>query len=152
ESFEDIYETLVTTLLNLADKEEITYAVPGNPVVAEKSVFLLLKKAREANVTVKVLPALSSLEAIYAALEIDPLEGLLIMDSASLKPSRLNRNTSVLLVQLYARHIASETKLALLEVYPDTYPIIVVKAAGIPSEERIEQIPLYQLDRLDWID
>jgi tetrapyrrole methylase family protein/MazG family protein len=152
ESFEDIYETVVTELLKLAATEDITYAVPGNPVVAEKSVFLLLKRARQEGISVKVLPALSSLEAIYAALEIDPLEGLIIMDAANLKPARLNRSTSVLLVQVYARHIASETKLALMEVYPDTYPVLVVRAAGIPSEERIEQIPLYQLDRLDWID
>lgn len=152
ESFEDIYKTLVSELLKLAGDENITYAVPGNPVVAEKSVFLLLQKAREANIPVKVLPSLSSLEAIYAVLEIDPLEGLIIMDAANLKPSRLNRNTSVLLVQMYAPHIASETKLALMEVYPDTYPVMVVKAAGIPSEERVEQIPLYQLDRINWID
>jgi tetrapyrrole methylase family protein/MazG family protein len=152
ESFAEIYETLVSELLKQAAGAEITYAVPGNPVVAEKSVFLLLQKAREANIPVKVLPALSSLEAIYASLQIDPLEGLLIMDASNLKPARLNKNIPVLLVQMYAPHIASETKLALMEVYPDTYPVTVVRAAGIANEERTEQIALYQLDRLDWID
>ncbi len=152
ESFEDIYETLVKDLLETAKNKEITYAVPGNPVVAEKSVFILLKKAKEANISIKVFPALSSLEAIYALLEIDPLEGIIIMDAANLKPTRLNRNTATLLVQMYAQHIASETKLALMEVYPDTYPVTVIRAAGIAGEEHVETVPLYQLDRLNWID
>ncbi len=152
DSFDEIYDEAVNKILEYAEKDEITYAVPGNPVIAEKSVFSMLKKARERNIEVKVFSALSSLEVIYAALEVDPLDGILIVDAANLNPARLNRNISTLLVQVYAQHIASETKLALMEVYPDTYPIIVVKSAGIEGQERIEEIPLYQLDRIDWID
>lgn len=152
ENFEDIYNSLTDILIENAKNNEITYAVPGNPLVAEKSVFLLLKKAEEANIDIKVFPALSSLEVIYSALKIDPLDGLIIMDAVNLKPSRLNRNVSLLLVQLYAKHIASEAKLELMEIYPDTYPVTLIKAAGITGEERIETIPLYQLDRVDWID
>lgn len=152
ESFEDIYSEAVEKIIEESKKSEITYVVPGNPVVAEKSVFLLLKRAREENIKTKVVSALSSLESIYSALEVDPLNGMLVMNAADLNPSRLNKNISILLVQVYAQHIASETKLALMEVYPDTYPIIVVKAAGIENQERIEEIPLYKLDRLNWID
>jgi tetrapyrrole methylase family protein/MazG family protein len=152
ESFEDIYSDAVEKIINEAKNSEITYVVPGNPVVAEKSVFLLLKRSKEENIKTKVFAALSSLESIYSAIEVDPLNGLLVMNAADLNPSRLNRNISTLLVQVYAQHIASETKLALMELYPDTYPIIVIKAAGIEGEERIEEIPLYQLDRLKWID
>lgn len=152
ESFDDIYSEAVEKVLEDAKTNEVTYVVPGNPVVAEKSVFLLLKRAKEENIPTKIFAALSSLESIYSALEVDPLNGMLVMNAADLNPSRLNKNISILLVQVYAQHIASETKLALMEVYPDTYPIIVVKAAGIEGQERIEQIPLYMLDRLNWID
>lgn len=152
ESFEDIYNSLVDDLIIKAKDKEITYAVPGNPMVAEKSVALLIEKAREKETEIKIFPSLSFLEAIYSALKIDPLDGLLVMDAASLKPAKLNRGIPTLLVQVYAKHIASEAKLELMEIYPDTYPVIVIRAAGIPGEERIEEIPLYQLDRLDWID
>lgn len=152
ESFEEIYSEAVEKVIEEAKTYEITYVVPGNPVVAEKSVFLLLKRAKEENIQTKIVAALSSLESIYSALEVDPLNGMLVVNAADLNPSRLNKNIATLLVQVYAQHIASETKLALMEVYPDTYPVIVVKAAGIEGLERIEEIPLYQLDRLDWID
>lgn len=152
ESFEDIYHKIVDNLIEYATNNEITYAVPGNPVVAEKSVFLLIKKAKENNIPVKVFSALSSLEAIYSALRIDPLEGLIIMDATNMKTSKIKRGISLMIVQVYAQHIASEVKLSLSEIYPDTYPIKVIKSAGIENEERIEEIPLYQLDRLDWID
>ncbi|RYX98774.1 nucleoside triphosphate pyrophosphohydrolase, partial [bacterium] len=152
ESFEDIYSEAVEKVIAEAKNSEVTYTVPGNPVVAEKSVFLMIKRAKEENIKVKVFSALSSLESIYSALEYDPLSGLVVINAMDLNPSRLNKNMATLLVQVYAQHIASEAKLALMEVYPDTYPIIVVKAAGIEGLERIEEVPLYQLDRLDWID
>lgn len=152
ESFEDIYAEAVEKVILEAKNSEVTYVVPGNPVVAEKSVFLMLKRAKEENIQIKVFAALSSLESIYSALEYDPLNGLVVINAIDLNPSRLNKNMATLLVQVYAQHIASEAKLALMEVYPDTYPIIVIKAAGIEGLEQIEEIPLYQLDRLKWID
>jgi tetrapyrrole methylase family protein/MazG family protein len=48
--------------------------------------------------------------------------------------------------------IASEVKLSLMNYYPDEHPIKVVRAAGIPGQEKIAEIPLFELDRLDWID
>lgn len=152
QDFEYIYKTIAAELVTLAQIEEVTYAVPGNPLVAERSVFMILEEAKENNVSVKVFPALSSLEAIYSALQTDPLEGLLIADATNFKPSRLSKAISCLIVQVYAKHIASDVKLSLMDIYPDTYPITVVKAAGIEGEERIETIPLYMLDRIDWID
>lgn len=152
QDFEYIYKTIAAELVTLAQIEEVTYAVPGNPLVAERSVFMILEEAKENNVPVKVFPALSSLEAIYSALQTDPLEGLLIADATNFKPSRLSKAISCLIVQVYAKHIASDVKLSLMDIYPDTYPITVVKAAGIEGEERIETIPLYMLDRIDWID
>lgn len=152
QDFEYIYKTIAAELITLAQVERVTYAVPGNPLVAEKSVFMLLEQAKENNIPVKVFPAISSLEAIYSALQTDPLEGLLIADATNFKPSRLSKAISCLIVQVYAQHIASDIKLSLMDIYPDTYPVTVVKAAGIEGEERIETIPLYKLDRIDWID
>lgn len=152
ESFAEIYEEITDNLIEYAKEKDLVYAVPGNPLVAEKSVFLLIDKAKKHNLEIKVFPALSSLEVIYASLKIDPLDGLIITDATNMKPSKIKRGISLMIVQVYAQHIASEVKLALSEIYPDTYPITVVKSAGIENEERIEEIPLYQLDRLDWID
>jgi tetrapyrrole methylase family protein/MazG family protein len=39
-----------------------------------------------------------------------------------------------------------------MEQFDDEYPITVIRAAGVPGEEKIAAIPLYQLDTLPWID
>src|SRR5262249_48691516 len=44
-------------------------------------------------------------------------------------------------------HVASNLKLALMEVYPDDHPVAVVHHAGIAGEEQVATVPLYQLDR-----
>ncbi|GIW21837.1 MAG: hypothetical protein KatS3mg068_0844 [Candidatus Sericytochromatia bacterium] len=55
-------------------------------------------------------------------------------------------------MQVYAKHIASELKLYLMDFYPDTYPIKVLQNIGIENEENIFDIPLYKLDRLEEIN
>ncbi|GAA3317946.1 hypothetical protein GCM10020331_018740 [Ectobacillus funiculus] len=44
DSFEQVYETIAETLLTKAKEQEIIYAVPGHPLVAERTVQLLLEK------------------------------------------------------------------------------------------------------------
>jgi tetrapyrrole methylase family protein/MazG family protein len=39
-----------------------------------------------------------------------------------------------------------------MEVYPDDHRVMVVRAAGVPGEQRVLEVPLYELDRLDVID
>lgn len=152
DTFDEIYEELVKELINASQKEDIIYAVPGNPFVAEDSVSMLVKIAKEKNIDVKIFPALSYLDVVHSVLGIDSFENLLIIDSINLRASHLRRSIPTLLIQLYSQHVASEVKLELMEVYPDTYPITVITSASIPEKERIEEIPLYQLDRLEWLD
>jgi len=149
DSFDGIYEDLVRELIELSKKDDIVYAVPGNPFVAEDSVSLLLQEAKNENIEVKVFPALSYLDVVHSVLDINSFENLLIIDSINLRASHLRKSIPTLLIQLYSQHVASEVKLELMEVYPDTYPITVISSAGIPEKEKIEEIPLYKLDRLD---
>ncbi len=52
-------------------------------------------------------------------------------------------------LQVYDRQVASETKLRLMEHYADDFEITVISGAGTP-EQRVETIPLYQLDRCEF--
>ncbi len=51
DQFEDVYQEIVETLLN-AEDESIIYAVPGHPLVAERTVQLLLEVGPKAGVEV----------------------------------------------------------------------------------------------------
>lgn len=50
--------------------------------------------------------------------------------------------------QVYDMFTASEVKLALMELYPDDYEVIVGHALGIKDMECIQRMPIYELDRL----
>jgi len=151
-TFEEVYQSIVEVLLKEAEREgEIVYGVPGHPMVAEKTVEMLLN-SKTAGITVEILPAVSCLEAVYAALRIDPAQGLTVVDCLELQNKRIDPAFPLLCIQLYNRRIASEVKLLLMEDYPEEHTVKVVQNAGIAGKERIQEIPLYELDRLKDID
>ncbi|MDK2823044.1 MAG: tetrapyrrole methylase family protein / MazG family protein [Clostridia bacterium] len=151
-NFEDVYNQICDHLLSEAKKyEEIVYAVPGSPLVAEDTVELLKIKSQEKNIEIEVSPALSFLDVIYPLIELDPTDGLQIVNAVK-NLSLINPRLPVLICQIYNKLIASEVKLTLMESYPDEFKIKVIRAAGVQELEKIKEIPLYQLDHLDWID
>lgn len=152
-TFEEVYQTIVDKLIAAAAKyPQVIYAVPGHPLVAESTVPLLLQAASREGVETEVLPAMSCLDAIYAVLRLDPTAGMLVKDALLLKSEELVPAVGLILTQLYNRQIASDVKLTLMEVYPDDHLVKLVRGAGVSRLERMETIPLFQLDRIDWID
>lgn len=147
ESFEETYETIVERLLEYARKEKhIVYAVPGHPLVAEKTVQILLDAEKEKKVDVEIVGGQSFLDAVFTSLEIDPIEGCQIVDAASVRSYELEISHHIIFVQVYDQQIASQVKLTLMERLPDDYVVKVVEAAGT-NEEHIRELPLYELDR-----
>ncbi|MCG0277885.1 MAG: nucleoside triphosphate pyrophosphohydrolase [Thermanaeromonas sp.] len=151
-SFEELYQDMVSTLLKACEGREIVYAVPGHPLVAETSVSLLLERAGAQGVEVSLIPALSCLDAVFAALKLDPARGLTILDALAWPGHPWDLTQGALITQVYNRRVAGEVKLKLMDFLPDEHPVVVVRAAGVAGEERIKEIPLYELDRLTWLD
>ena len=81
-TFDEVYAGIVEALVAAAADaapEPVVYAVPGSPLVAERTVELLRADDR---VEVTVVPALSFLDLAWAALGIDPLaEGVRLVDA-----------------------------------------------------------------------
>ena len=150
--FAQVYRTIAEQLLVAATAQgDIVYAVPGHPIVAEQTVQNLLAMADK--VKVRIETGQSFLDAVFTLLRVDPVEGFLLLDGLDLERfEAANPRLHTLIVQVYQRTVASDVKLLLMEVYPDDYPVVVVRAAGVPGEERMEQVPLYELDRIDWLD
>ncbi|GGJ08931.1 nucleoside triphosphate pyrophosphohydrolase [Alicyclobacillus cellulosilyticus] len=150
-SFEQLYADMAAALVAAAKAHgEVVYAVPGHPLMAERSVQILL--AHQPEVAVDIGPGQSFLDAVCAALKLDPITGLVILDGTALAPEQLQVRQHLLIAQVFDRSVASEVKLTLMEVYPDEAEVDVVRAAGVPGLERIARVPLYELDRLDWVD
>lgn len=150
--FEQVYQTIVQQVINACGDSDVVYAVPGHPWVGEATVALLLKLAEKRSIKVQFTSSTSFLDELFTSLRIDPCTGLKIIDALNLSTYRPSIDTGNLIMQVHNRLVAGDLKLRLMETYPDDFPIWVIRAAGVEGEERKVQIPLYELDRLDWID
>ncbi len=150
--FEDVYSDIVDILIAKVkeNEEDIIYGVPGNPMVAEETVKVLIRKA--CDIEIDLITAPSGLDAAFTALRIDPCDGLIILDALGFDESNLNPKVPILFTQVYNKMVASELKLTLMDYYSEHHPIRVIKGAGIVGQELIADLPLYKLDRLEWID
>lgn len=145
DSFEQVYETIAETLLTKAKEQEIIYAVPGHPLVAERTVQLLLEKGQAAGIPVRVEGGQSFLDPLFASLQIDPIEGFQLVDATSFERGELELRHHLVFCQVYDTFVASEVKLTLMEMLPDEYEVYIVTAAGT-SFESLKKVPLHELD------
>lgn len=146
DQFEQVYEQIKNLLIAEAQNEEIVYAVPGHPLVAEKTVQLLLEEGPSNNITIKIGGGQSFIDALFTSVKADPIEGFQLLDGTDLHKNDLRSTQHLIIGQVYDAYVASEVKLTLMEKYPDDYEVVIVTAAG-SNEENIKKVPLYELDR-----
>lgn len=155
EDFEHLYEKIAATLVEKAKAgENLVYAVPGSPMVAEKTVVLLRDKVDalpNGEVELSILPGMSFVEVLYGKLGIDPIDGFTIIDAEDFDKLPVDMPTGLVITQVYNQQIASDTKLSLMDALPDEYPVTYIHKLGMPDES-IREIPLYELDRQADID
>jgi len=150
DSFAEVYEEIARQLLAAAEKDgDIVYAVPGHPLVAERTVQLLLEKGDAQGIQIEIMGGQSFLDPLFARLKIDPIEGFALLDGTALKADQVSPGLHTIIAQVYDPMIASDVKLTLMDVLPDDYPVTAATAVGVAGQERIETVPLYELDRLD---
>jgi tetrapyrrole methylase family protein/MazG family protein len=150
-----LYQQIAEELCQLAAIQPVIYAVPGHPLIGEISVQLVLRMARERQLSTRIVSGLSFIEPVCTVLELDPFDsGAQIVDAttiATLSSEELGGKViptvPLLVVQVYNRRLASEVKLALGSLYPDEWPVKLVRAAGVDSEAAVVEMPLYELDR-----
>ncbi|QUE86725.1 nucleoside triphosphate pyrophosphohydrolase [Exiguobacterium alkaliphilum] len=147
ETFEDVYEQIVASLIEKSDELAITYAVPGHPFVAERTVELLVERGAD----VTFLGGQSFLDAMFQALRIDPINGFQLLDATALDIERLQVTQHVLIGQVYDGFVAGDVKVQLMERYPDEHVVKLVTAAGT-KHEQIREVPLYEMDRVAEVD
>ncbi|RLQ91682.1 bifunctional methyltransferase/pyrophosphohydrolase YabN [Falsibacillus albus] len=145
--FEAVYEEIVQRLFSEAqNKGAIVYAVPGHPLVAERTVQLLLQQAGDNGVEVSIKGGQSFIDPLLTAVKIDPIEGFQLLDGTALSRESVKMDQHIMIGQVYDAFIASEVKLTLMEKFPAEHPVSIVTAAGSPDEQ-VSTIPLFELDR-----
>ena len=151
-TFEQVYQAIAADVVARArGGEDVVYAVPGSPLVAEKTVALIRDLACAEDISLVILPGMSFLELLYARIGVDPIAGITVLDAADLGTVPQDLPTNLVITQVYNRQVASDAKLALMDCFPDDYKIVVIQWLGLP-EEKVTTLPLFELDRLPQID
>ena len=147
--FDAAYAAIIARVLAQARQPGgVVYAVPGHPWVGEATTPLLLAQAEQAGLTVQVIGGTSFIEPAFAAVAIDVMEGGQVVDATLLARQHhphVDVGLPLLVGQLYARWLAADVKLTLMNAYPDAHPVTLVQAAGT-SRQQTQNLLLHELD------
>jgi tetrapyrrole methylase family protein/MazG family protein len=148
EEFDEVYEKIALDLIEESKNHpQINYFVPGNPLVAEKTVEILINK----DIDIEIISGMSFIEPMIELVGRDPINGLKIVDGAEFNSLMVDINSDTIITQVYNHRILSEVKLILSEIYGDEYKVYLIHSAGIKEDEKKYFIPIYELDRVEEI-
>ncbi len=141
---DEVYATIVERIAHAAHHHgHVAYAVPGSPLVAERTVALL--RARD-DLAVEVLPALSFLDLAWVALGVDPLAaGVRLVDGHRFSVEAAGERGPLLVAQCDDRFVLSDIKLA-VEDGPSE-PVVVLHHLGLPDQQ-VTAVAWDELDRV----
>jgi len=146
--FEEVYAEIAERLAAAAiEHGEVLYAVPGSPLVLERSVRTLREDRR---VDVDVLPAISFLDLVWSRLDIDPVEaGVRLVDGHEFATAAAGQTGPLLVAHTHANWVLSDIKLAIddPEGSMDDTPVVILLALG-SDHERIVRTTWAEMDRI----
>jgi tetrapyrrole methylase family protein/MazG family protein len=145
--FDDVYAEIAERLVAAAHEHgEVLYAVPGSPLVLERSVRRLLDDRR---VACEVLPAMSFLDVVWARLGVDPVEaGVRVIDGHVFAEAAAGISGAVLVAHTHANWVLSDIKLSIDDPTGavDATPVVLLKGLGT-ADEQIVRTTWSELDK-----
>jgi tetrapyrrole methylase family protein / MazG family protein len=151
DTFDDVYVEIVDTLIDAAREHgEILYAVPGSPLVLERTVRYLRERCISTgsapDVLLTILPAMSFLDVAYARLGIDPVESSVrLVDGHAFATAAAGERGPLLVAHTHANWVLSDIKLAVEGASGDE-PVTILRALGT-AEEIVVETTWSELDR-----
>ena len=132
DSFEEVYATIVQELIAAAKKHQnILYAVPGSPFLAERTVQLLTEQTE---VEVEVFPSLSFVDLAWSCLKIDPMEiGVRIVDAHRFATEAAGDRGPLLVTQIDSREILADIVAAVNS--PPKQAVTILQRLGLEGEK-----------------
>jgi tetrapyrrole methylase family protein/MazG family protein len=142
-TLEDVYPAIVERLVaEAAARGRVAYAVPGSPLVAERTVELLRGEGR---VQLRVEPALSFLDLAWARLGVDPLAaGVRLVDGQRFTVEAAGASGPLLVGQCDSIDVLSAIKLSVDDAPAE--PVVVLQRLGLPDES-VSAVGWAELDR-----
>jgi len=131
DSFAEVYAGVVDEVVMAAEAHaRVLYAVPGSPMVAERTVELLLADDR---VEVSLVPALSFVDLAWVRLGVDPLtDGVRIVDAHRFSIEASGERGPLLVAQVDTPAVLSDVVVSVED--PPDEPVTVLQRLGTDDE------------------
>jgi tetrapyrrole methylase family protein/MazG family protein len=148
DTFEQVYAQIVEALVAEASRhapDPVVYAVPGSPLVAERTVELLRHDDR---VDVTIVPGLSFLDLAWDRLTIDPLdEGVHLVDAEQFAAQAGGERGPFLVAQCWSQPLLSDIKLSAGPEDDQALPqVTILHHLGL-DDETVRVVDWWELDR-----
>ena len=148
-TFEEVYRRIVDELVAAAADAAaaggpVVYAVPGSPLVAERTVELLRADPR---VDVTVVPAISFLDLAWARLGVDPVaSGVRLVDATAFATEAAGERGPLLVAQCWSGEVLSEVKLSVDAGDGREPEVTLLHHLGLPDEQ-VVTVGWWEMDR-----
>ena len=146
-TFDDVYLGIAEDLIAAAIKYgEVLYAVPGSPLILERTVRILKNDDR---IDCVINPSMGFLEIAWARLGIDPVEkSVRLIDGHQFATAAAGLTGPLLVAHCHANWVLSDIKLAAEDsdsLSNDDMPVIILHHLGLPDEV-VMTVPWSELD------
>ena len=149
DTFADVYAEIAERLIaDAATHGDLLYAVPGSPLVLERTVRTLQERSAhpDASFSLDIRPAMSFLDVAWARLGIDPVEaGVRLVDGHEFSTAAADQTGPLLVAHTHANWVLSDIKLAVEGATGDE-AVVILHALGT-EDERIVETTWADLDR-----
>ena len=130
ETFDEVYEAIVSRVLAAAEMGPVIYATPGSPLYGERTVAELRERCRATGRPVELLHAPSFLDEVFSALQLDPTErGFTVLDGRDL-PDPLMLYLPTVVFQVDTGPVLDDALRRLGRTLPDSTPVTVLSDLG----------------------
>lgn len=144
DTYEAVYRAIVERLIAEAAEGDLLYAVPGSPLVLERTVELLREAAAAGRARIEILAAMSFLDVAWSRLGVDPVSvGARLIDGQDFAAAAAGQTGPLLVAHCHSRGVLSDVKLS-VEEGPDS--VVVLQRLGLP-DEAVYEVAWDDLDR-----
>ncbi|MDW5299476.1 MAG: nucleoside triphosphate pyrophosphohydrolase [Sedimentibacter sp.] len=143
ESFDEIYEKITERVVELSKQyKKINYCTAGSPYYGDIVTKKLLNEYKD-EINIIIIDGMSFLDKCIKLSGYSDYKSIAVLDCLEADEFSFDVNFFNIITQVYDLEIASQLKLKLMEIYPDTVNVLKIDVL----EENVKEMPLFMIDQ-----
>jgi len=143
DSFDEVYEKITEQVVELSKQhKKINYCTAGSPYYGDIVTKKLLNEYKD-KINIIIIDGMSFLDKCIKLSGFSDYKSIAVLDCLEADEFSFDVNFFNIVTQVYDSEIASQLKLNLMEIYPDTVNVLKIDVL----EENVKEMPLFLLDQ-----